>query len=522
MHLKRHNGQGGYAGSGAARIAILYFVIAMLWILASDTALRWFMGQSPPQIAQTIKGWGFVAVTAVMLYALVRRLVGKEIAAQEALQAAQAQRLAELEKARIELERRVGERTADLSDANRILQQQIAQRQQIEGALQRAKSMAESANRAKTDFVASVSHEIRTPLTSIVGYADLLQGGDLSPEERRQYLTIVQQNAALLLTLIADVLDVSQIEAGQLRIAPVACGPGLLLMEVVDLLKERAAKKHLSLTLECPAPLPPAVHTDPTRLRQILLNLVANAIKFTQHGGIRIVARMETEASEPMLRVEVIDTGPGMSAEQLEHVFEPFYQTGETRDKKLGGVGLGLAIARELVEKLGGTINAQSWLGAGTTFTVRVPTQHQAAPQTPPPPERASAQLRGHILLTEDDAHIRRLVTIYLEHAGADVTAVESGMGAVSALRQAAASHAPVQLVLLDMQMPGMDGVQTAGALRAEGFAGPIIALTAYTMEGERERWIGAGCDDMVGKPIDRGTFLQTLARHLAAVGTRN
>lgn len=415
-----------------------------------------------------------------------------------------------LQVAQVELEQRVAERTEGLSEANALLTAEIARRQRVESQLQEAKRTAEAANRAKSVFLANTSHEIRTPLTSIVGFTELLLEGVQDSVSGAEGLQIIHQNAAHLLTLLDDLLDLSRIEAGKLRVTPQRCHPGEIVRQIEEPMRERAREKGLTLRVETVGPVPEVIVTDPVRLRQILLNLVGNAIKFTKQGEVRIVV----DASGPnRWRCTVADTGMGMSEEQLQRVFEPFYQVDAGPGPAHQGVGLGLAISRQLAEMLSGSLQAQSAPGKGSTFMLEISTQlDPALPAAAPMPAEPLPRLSGRVLLAEDNANIRRLVTLTLELAGAQVTAVEHGEAVLETMDRGEV----FDVVLLDMQMPRLDGAATTGALRRQGYGGPIIALTAYSQEEQAAQWRRAGCDAVVRKPIHRREFLVLLARYMA------
>ena len=403
--------------------------------------------------------------------------------------------------------------------------------------LRSANDRAEQANSSKSEFLANMSHEIRTPMTAILGFADLLRDSLAQPEQVEAVQTI-HRNGHYLLGLINDILDLSKIESGRVELETLPCSPAQILADVAALMRGRAADKHLALQMEFEGPIPRQITTDPTRLRQILINLVGNAIKFTETRSVRVVAQMlDRHAAAPRLQIAVSDTGIGMSAGQLQRLFQPFTQADASMTRKFGGTGLGLSISKRLVEMLGGTIDVASQLGQGTTFTIAVPTGSLAAvqwcehppksltpthggPSVPPPPEFALQHCR--VLLAEDVSANQRLISFFLNKAGADVTVVENGQLAVEQALSAVAIDRPFDVILMDMQMPVMDGYTAASELRQRGYDRPIIALTAHAMSGDRDKCLAAGCSDFATKPIDRQALLHKVAEHFQPGHTRS
>jgi PAS domain S-box-containing protein len=412
---------------------------------------------------------------------------------------------------RAQLEQRVAERTAELWQANRRLEEEVRQRRRIEEDLRTASGAAEAANASKSTFLANTSHEIRTPLTSILGYADLLRNPALTPEERRGHLEVVSQNARHLLALIDDLLDLSRAEMGKMRVTFSNHSPREVARQAVELLRPRAAEKGLALTLSIADDVPGEIVTDGMRLRQILLNLLANAIKFTERGSVGLTLKMREGRGQDggLICFEVRDTGVGIEAPELQRIFEPFYQA--TRGAaRPGGVGLGLAIARQLAIQMGGVLTARSAPGEGSAFTLVLP---------PRPAEAAAdslaaqpAALTGHILLAEDTSNIRLLMDEYLTRTGARVTTVGDGTEAVARVREAPAGES-FDLILLDLHMPSLDGTAAMRHIRALGYDGPIVGLTADYLAGSETTWAAQGWSAMAAKPIDRQTFIPLLAR---------
>ena len=423
-----------------------------------------------------------------------------------------------LEEYRTRLEQRVQERTADLSAVNFHLQHEIDERHKIEAELRAAKQLSEQASNAKSIFLANTTHEIRTPLTSILGYADLLADTTLSTEHRDQYVAILRQNASHLLHMIDDLLDLSRIETGNLRLMLDDYSPLEIAEQSLELLRPRAAEKNLQLTLLAEA-LPDFIRTDGVRLRQVLLNLLSNAIKFTHTGTVSLfVQRVPgSDGSPPSLQFTVTDTGIGIAPEQHERIFEPFHQVEQTENRRFGGAGLGLAISHKLVQQMGGTLAVSSQLGKGSTFTLNIPAFAPASLiRAARPMTNMQSRIHGHILLAEDNANIRWLVEEYLRRAGAAVTPVANGAQALAAIQRTDSRrphpHA-FDLILLDINMPGMDGPEAMTRIRDLGYTGPIVALTAHSTGEDQRRFLTAGWDAVAAKPINRHTFIPLIAR---------
>ncbi|NUQ62989.1 MAG: CHASE domain-containing protein [Pirellulales bacterium] len=420
------------------------------------------------------------------------------------------------------IERQQAEYTAALEKNNRVMEE-----------LCRA---AEAATRAKSEFLANMSHEIRTPMTAILGFADVLLGeaGDNAPPHRVEAIRTIQRNGDHLLRLINDILDLSKIEAGKLDIERITCSPAQVLSDVVSLMRVRADAKGLPLALEYDGAVPETIQSDPLRLRQILVNLVGNAVKFTEKGRVRVVARLlRSAAGTTMLQVDVVDTGIGMSRQQIAELFRPFHQADSSTTRKFGGTGLGLTISKRLAEMLGGDLAARSELGKGSTFCVTVATgdlegvRFVAGPQAAPVQSRQAGSPQGvppfsagcRVLFAEDGIDNQRLIAFLLTRAGAKVTLAENGRIACDEALGAEANGEPFDIILMDMQMPVMDGYEATRRLRAEGYQGPIIALTAHAMSGDRQKCLDAGCNDYATKPVDHRRLLATLAEWTARTG---
>jgi PAS domain S-box-containing protein len=402
-------------------------------------------------------------------------------------------------------------------------------------AEQIARKSAEAANRAKSEFLANMSHEIRTPMTAILGYSEIVLG-NVSDPQNIEGLQTIQRNGKYLLGIINDILDISKIESGKLQIEHIECSPCQILSDVASLMRVRASAKGLPLVIEYDGPIPKTIQSDPTRLRQILINVVGNAIKFTEVGKVRVVARLlDVESDEDKMQFEVIDTGIGMTEQQIGRLFRPFVQADTSTTRKFGGTGLGLMISKRLAEKLGGDVQVDSVAGEGSTFSVTVsagplgdvkmiagPTETEASAELMGEqfvkPTRASTRLDGRILLAEDGPDNQRLISFVLSKAGAEVEVAENGQIALDRALAALDEGSPFDVILMDMQMPVLDGYAATSKLREAGYDRPIIALTAHAMSSDREKCIRAGCDDYMTKPIDREKLIAIVDQYASGL----
>ena len=395
-------------------------------------------------------------------------------------------------------------------------------------ALEESSQAAEAANRSKSEFLANMSHEIRTPMTAILGFSDVLLG-NLEEEENLSAAATIKRNGQYLLELINDILDLSKIEAGKLEVERIACSPSDVVGDVASLMRVRSEAKGLPLEIEYVGAVPETIQCDPTRLRQILINLVGNAIKFTETGSVRLVSRLVQGTARPSsLQLDVIDTGIGMTQEQAAKLFQPFTQADSSTARKYGGTGLGLTISKRLAEMLGGDITISSSAGKGSTFSVTVETGPldgvpmlengtEAIAESKRKAKASAApavKLDCRILLAEDGPDNQRLISFVLKKAGADVTLAENGQIAHDKALAAREAAEPFDVILMDMQMPVMDGYTATGKLREADYTGPIVALTANAMADDDEKCREAGCDGYAAKPIDRAKLLATIAQY--------
>jgi PAS domain S-box-containing protein len=471
-------------------------------------------------------------------------------------------------------------RERQLRENNAALFRTLEREKSISRKLEAATLTAQAATRAKSEFLANMSHEIRTPMSAILGFAELLDEsltccsvchiwGDCEKRaQNRQYLDTVKRNGRLLLEILNDILDLSKIEAGKLATETIACSPCQIISDIASLMRVRAQAKKLAFTVEYDGPIPEMIRTDPTRLRQILINLTGNAIKFTEAGQVRLVTRFvqeertpegkgpagqgmgeadakSTEPSGsrhpgPSLQFDVIDTGLGMTPEQMARLFQPFTQADASTARRFGGTGLGLTISKRLAEMLGGQITVESTPGKGSLFRLRIAVGSlDGASMIERPAEIEAAKREGdqtvagqgsppklscRVLLAEDGPDNRQFISFMLNRAGANVTMVENGKQAVNAVMAtmghgAGESNPSFDLILMDVQMPGMDGYEATRVLRTQGYRGPIVALTANAMAGDRQRCIDAGCDDYAMKPIDRQLLVEIVRRYTSAEG---
>jgi signal transduction histidine kinase/DNA-binding response OmpR family regulator len=384
---------------------------------------------------------------------------------------------------------------------------------------EQARRHAEAATQAKSAFLANMSHEIRTPLTAIIGFAEDARDQQLDPEEMRHAVDTISRSGYHLLEIINDVLDLSKIEAGKLELEHLEIALMPMINDIQTVFARRIAAKGLAFHLDYRLPLPDKITTDPTRLKQIILNLLSNALKFTEEGSITV--RITYDKDQDRLEMAVVDTGIGMTAAQQSKVFEAFTQADSSTTRNYGGTGLGLNIVRQLATLMGGDVHVHSTPGQGSTFIVTLPAHcppntallqrpEQLAERTAKRVENTVPKLVGSVLFADDNAVNRKLVQTLIERTGARVVLANDGAEAL----QTALSQG-FDLLLLDIQMPVITGLTVARLLRHQGQQTPMIACTANVMATEVDQYFKGGFNDYLSKPINRQKFYQVLCQYL-------
>lgn len=403
--------------------------------------------------------------------------------------------------------------------------QMINELEETRQTLKEAQQAAEVATQAKSHFLANMSHEIRTPMTAILGFSELLQDDAFSGAERSKAIQTIQRNGMYLLDVINNILDLSKVEAGRLEVETRKLNPVDLLLDVKDLLNEQAQARNNTLLVEFQGTIPEVIQTDPTRLKQALVNIAGNAIKFTEHGTVRII--LECDQQNELLSYHVVDTGVGIPAGLIQHIFQPFSQADASTTRRHRGTGLGLPIAKRIAEMLGGNLSVQSESGKGSKFTLSIATgpltnvpmviSFDRATETRSTPIEYSvnSQISGRVLVVEDGPDNQRLIRFLLNKAGADVTIAKNGEEGINLALAAMQGPDPFHLILMDMHMPVMDGYQATQVLRRTGYTGQIVALTVQTVNYENDKCLAAGCDACLSKPIDRKSFIPEIAARI-------
>ncbi|MCH9651473.1 MAG: response regulator [Deltaproteobacteria bacterium] len=422
------------------------------------------------------------------------------------------------------LEDRVRERTRALEDANRRLQEEILQRQRTEEALRQARDEAEEASQAKSRFLANMSHEMRTPLNGVTGLADLLLGQALTSPARKQ-VEMLRSSADMLMELIERVLDFSKIEADRLTLENLEFTLEGIEKQLIGVFSQRALEKDLELQIDRDSEVPDRLWGDAARLRQILLNLVDNALKFTRRGSVRVRVEVhEVQKDCIWLRFLVRDSGVGIPQDGIRRLFEPFSQGDQSTARHFGGTGLGLTISQRLAQLMGGEIDVESVVGEGSTFRLLVPFRLGPLPKGPtvPPMEGESSGVseaaqpfgQGYrVLVAEDNSINQVVIASQLEVLGIACQLAVGGLEALAALEKGS-----FDLILMDCQMPGLDGYQTTERIRqgeSEGHRAPIIALTASAVQQDLDRCFEAGMDDVLSKPYREDQLRAVLNRWL-------
>jgi signal transduction histidine kinase/CheY-like chemotaxis protein/HPt (histidine-containing phosphotransfer) domain-containing protein len=418
-------------------------------------------------------------------------------------------------------------RDQELQTHHDHLEEQVNRRteelRKVNSELTIAKELAEQTSRTKSAFLANMSHEIRTPMTAIVGYAELMLDPEQDDADRKDCVQVIRRNGAHLLELINDILDLSKIEADKMTVERIRVNLPQMVTEVVSLMRLRAVQKGLDFEVTYETPIPKEILADALRVRQILVNLIGNAVKFTSTGQVKLHISQKRLGQSNRIRFAISDTGIGMDEAQRAKLFQSFSQADDSMTRRFGGTGLGLTISKRLAVILGGDITVESEVGKGSCFTVEIDAGdlsdvemlHGLVESMAPLPETSHVMtkvvLNGRILLAEDGLDNQRLISTHLRKAGAEVTIAPNGQVALDLVE-----HEPFDLILMDMQMPVLDGYGSASKMRKLGYTMPIIALTAHAMADDRAKCINAGCTEYLSKPVDREKLLSTVADYLA------
>ena len=415
----------------------------------------------------------------------------------------------ELKQHRDSLEQTVQQRTVELQE--NVKKSETLQRE------------AEESNEAKSQFLANMSHEIRTPMNAIMGFSDILAGEEVN-EDQRNYVNVIRESGKHLLSVIDDILDFSKIEAGKVEIDSKDSSVQHILHAIESMVHAQTKEKGVEFHINTDDNVPANIVTDPDRLKQCLINLANNAAKFTHKGHVHLNVSLEEKNEQAHIRFDVEDTGIGVPDEMQKKIFESFTQADESHTREYGGTGLGLAITRRLAHLLGGDLTMTSQKGVGSTFSLTVPTNVDVNTQPllggnvvndqmfSGAEKTKNAEFSGRVLVAEDVLDNQRLITVLLNRVGLDVTIASDGEQAV----QTALSE-QFDIILMDIQMPKMNGYDATRKIKNKGITAPIIALTAKAMKGDKEKCLEAGCDDYLSKPIDRNRLQEVLQKHLSA-----
>lgn len=394
-----------------------------------------------------------------------------------------------------------------------------------------AKDEAEAASVAKSEFLANMSHEIRTPMNAVVGLANLLEMTSNNPVRQKEFIHTLKVSAQQLMDLINDLLDIAKLEAKQVQLERIPFTLDEVIAEVVSINAVRAKEKGIDLHIERHDACHISILGDPLRLRQIMMNIVGNAVKFTDEGQVTVALHCESNTDESIMsvRVDVRDTGIGIPAQKLDSIFSKFSQADTSITRKYGGTGLGLSITKSLIDLMGGKITAGSEQGKGSTFTIQIPFMlsgegmqtHTAAFDANEWVSRVSSDVQaaggGNLLLVEDFEANILVATSMLKSFGYEVTVAQNGLEALEVVKKK-----KFDLILMDVQMPVMDGYKATHAIREEErikslVPTPIIGMTAHAMQGDRERCLRAGMDNYITKPFDPAVLAERIAQHIKA-----